>query len=88
MTLRKMRKTHARLNAFQSGEEPRPPSPPPPDVGVKLKRRGMKGSIPLDGGQSVAKARMNVIDTMILEHVGFEGVLVFWDISNNKADHF
>ncbi|KAG8907063.1 Transcriptional activator spt7 [Tulasnella sp. 403] len=75
-TLRKMRKTHYRLNALQAGEEPRPLSPPPRDDGARGRKRRsgkLRGAIPLEGGKALAKSRMDALGSMLLEHAGFEG---------------
>ncbi|KAG8920261.1 Transcriptional activator spt7 [Tulasnella sp. 417] len=71
-TLRRMRKIHSRVNALQAGEEPRRRSPSPPDISHRS-RRARKGRIPLEGGEHVAKHKMNVFGSMLLEHAGFEG---------------
>ncbi|KAG8948806.1 Transcriptional activator spt7 [Tulasnella sp. 424] len=71
-TLRRMRKIHAKVNALQAGEEPRRRSPSPPDITHRA-RRARKGKIPLEGGEHVAKHKMNVFGSMLLEHAGFEG---------------
>ncbi|KAG8912758.1 Transcriptional activator spt7, partial [Tulasnella sp. 408] len=71
-TLRRMRKIHSRVNALQAGEEPRRRSPSPPDISHRSKR-ARKGRIPLEGGEHVAKHKMNIFGSMLLEHAGFEG---------------
>ncbi|KAG8996893.1 Transcriptional activator spt7 [Tulasnella sp. 427] len=71
-TLRRMRKIHARVNALQAGEDIRRRSPSPPDISHRS-RRARKGKIPLEGGEAVAKHKMNVFGSMLLEHAGFEG---------------
>ncbi|KAG9050026.1 Transcriptional activator spt7 [Tulasnella sp. UAMH 9824] len=71
-TLRRMRKIHSRVNALQAGEEPRRRSPSPPDISHRSKR-ARKGRIPLEGGEPVAKHKMNIFGSMLLEHAGFEG---------------
>lgn len=72
-TLRKMRKTHSKLNALHAGEEPRPLSPPPPEVDWQTRSAAYRGPIPLEGGHPVARGRIDAIGGMLLEHAGFEG---------------
>ncbi len=72
-TLRKIRKVHSRLTAIQAGEDPRPLSPPGPDVERVYQRSLRSAKIPLEGGTAVAKHRTTAMGSILLEHAGFEG---------------
>lgn len=72
-TLRKMRKTHSKLNVLHACEEPLPLSPPPPEVDWQTRSAAYRSPIPLEGGHPVARGRIDAIGGMLLEHAGFEG---------------